>query len=93
MQKVHQGHDIISLFELIMKSKREGVGSSIIRDRQRLMLSVITAFFIVIAAAYILNIFNQGLEQRLILTSGTEKTAFQPGKFISQSISQGYIGK
>lgn len=90
MQKVQQGHNVLSLFGASAQSQalNEKIASN------GLAVSLISAFFIVLAVGLMLGASNKILSTPTTMAATTvieEKVAFTPGQFISEKISQGYL--
>ncbi|MDX9893765.1 MAG: hypothetical protein RB292_05180 [Patescibacteria group bacterium] len=91
MQRIHPGHEVLSLF---------GIPSAVkALDRQfttrNIVVSLASAFFIVLLASLLLNlftpapaVFSVSAETPLV----EEPAAYQPGSYITNQISRGYLG-
>lgn len=93
MQKIQPVHEVLSFFgvaapDRALKSKTKS---------QSLAFSLISAFLIVIAVSLILNISTGSVATSAsasptVIVSANEPVAYQPGQFISERISRGYLG-
>jgi len=92
MQKVLPGHEVLSLFG--MAAPAQALNKKIVNNG--LAMSLISAFFIILAVSLILSAADRILATRspvaAVIAIEEEKTAFIPGQFISAEISRGYTG-
>jgi len=93
MQKVHPGQEVVSVFGIATESKKDNAKLALQHGKQRLVLTLITAFFIVFAAAAVLNYMNQRFEGPAVVESLNEPVAYQPGQYVSNEIFKGYTSK
>lgn len=89
MQKVHQGQDIISLYNTLVQTR---VGQ-IIKVKHGLLIALISAFFVGIFAIAVLQISRNYSILSSNPPSFEEKVAYEPGNFINQYIAKGYLGR
>ena len=95
--KIQAGHDVLSLFgmsgnsqALTKKSKQNAHGN--------FMFTLVGAFLIVVMFGFAANMITQNLSTTSASASNKAPAedilpvAYQPGQFISQKISQGYLG-
>jgi hypothetical protein len=92
MERIQLGHEVLSLFGManpqLALSKR--------LSKHRLLVSLVSAFFIVLMASWVLSVTVQALGQsfRPVSYSGVnDRVAFQPSQAVSVSLSQGYLSQ
>jgi hypothetical protein len=92
MQKVHAGHDVVSLFNIASKPRQLSQGNP---GALAKVLTVVSAFLVVVVAATVFNFLSQSLESktRAARALSGEPVAFQPSQAISKGITSGYFGK
>jgi len=92
MQQVQPGHEVLSLFGIA--NKNQALGKKIASNG--LLVSLISAFFIILAVSLILGVATKILgptSSSLAVNSIQEEiVAFEPGQSVSQEISRGYLG-
>ena len=84
MAKIHQGHDILSLFGIVQDNKV--LNQNIVASRN-LLVSVISAFFIVLAVSLFLRISTgfitgQAVASTPVSPAVEEPAAYLPGQYI-----------
>ena len=94
MKTIQSGHDIFSLF--ISEAKIQALTQKI--PNYGLVKSLVSAFFIVLLAGFILGLAQRALTADTINSAPAtldfqEKTAFIPGQFITGQINQGYLSR
>ncbi len=92
MQKVHPGHDVLSLFGMAQPHQERVI------SLQRLALSASGAFLVVLAVSFALSLVTKAEQVATPATMststiGTEPVAFEPGQFISPHITRGYLSR
>ena len=94
MSKVASNHGAISLWEITAKVKQLGKNFSN-SSKKSLIVSLISAFFIVIVFALALKFTDQFLTNftKPSLAQEEEKTAFVPGQFVSEIVYRGYLAR
>jgi len=91
MQKSHHFWSAMSLFGVATKRQQEISNEN--PQKQRLFLTVVTAFFVIIAAGLIFQFTVNTLEARQVSAFETEAAAFQPASPVSAEIFKGYASK
>ncbi|MBI3290726.1 hypothetical protein HYZ76_00420 [Candidatus Falkowbacteria bacterium] len=90
---IHPGHEVLSLFGISTQALNKKT------DNQRLIISLISAFFIVLAVSLILSFSSRLLASGQASAGATASTvpeqpaAFVPGQFITAEINRGYLVK
>lgn len=89
MERIQPGHEVLSLFGINIKNE------ALNKANYRLVISLISAFFIVLVISLILGVATKVLEKSPSAAAAgileEEKVAFTPGQFISEKIRQGYM--
>lgn len=92
MKTIQPGHDVISLFGMATKNRALSEKTT----NNGLVISLVSAFFIILAVSLILSVSTKILgptSNTIAAQSVTdEKVAFEPGSFVSNEISRGYLG-
>lgn len=94
MQKIQPVQEMLSVFGLA--SPRQALTTS--SKSHSLAFSLISAFLIVLSVSLVLRLSTTALSSNTTATAATttsvskEAVAFQPGAFVSEKISQGYMG-
>ncbi|MEK7203083.1 MAG: hypothetical protein AAB653_02095 [Patescibacteria group bacterium] len=91
MEKIQPGQEVVSLFNF-SSPKQSNFGIKLALAK---VFAVVSAFFIVIAAAFILNFFSQRLELKTKVAGAAvdEPAAYERVQSVSQVIANGYFGK
>jgi len=91
MQKIQPGHEVLSL--LGMAQKNQALKNQI--NRRNLVISLIGAFFIILAVSLVLNLSTQALSRPsrsvAVVADLNEPAAFEPSQLVSQEITRGYF--
>ncbi|MDD2807284.1 MAG: hypothetical protein PHW95_02040 [Patescibacteria group bacterium] len=90
MSRPQPVHEMLSLFGF--NAQANALSQKI--AKYRLAISLLSAFFIVLAVAFLMNISENVIKAKAVVPSATieERAAFIPGHFISDKISLGYLG-
>jgi len=98
MDKIHPGHDILSVLCPPLKARNRTIGA--LTDRilsKGLLVSIVSAFLIVLTVAFALQLTSVALEQKVSLSAAQaqveHKVGWLPGQYIAPEISSGYIGR
>lgn len=87
MTTIQPVQEVFSLFGVVLKAKALKKNAN-----YHLAMSLIGAFFIVLAAAWVLSLLSNSGSAAASVKE--EKTAYLPGQFIGQHFNQaGYIGR
>ncbi len=89
MQKVHQVQDTLSLYNVFAQIR---VGQ-VVKVKHGLFIALISAFFVVCFALAALQVSHNFSVFGSGYANPEEKVAYEPGMFVSQDISMGYLGK
>lgn len=98
MPKIHPGHEVLSLFGMA----HNNIALNQAAASKSLAATLISAFFIILTLGAILALstgsftFNlPQLAQSISASSvsSVEPVAFEPGRAVSQKISQGYLSR
>ncbi|NUM25888.1 MAG: hypothetical protein HUU49_04745 [Candidatus Buchananbacteria bacterium] len=90
MSKIQSGHDVLSLFGMVQYNK--ALPQSLIS--RQLLVSLISAFFIVIAVGLLLRLSTNLLSNQSTVEAAPlieQSAAYLPGQLVSEKLSQGYF--
>lgn len=98
MEKVYPGHEILSVLCPPLKSRRklfEALTEKILN--KGILVSIVSAFLIVLVTAFALRLVSVVVEQKLALSAAQaqleEKVGWLPGQYIALEIDQGYLSR
>jgi len=96
MEKVHPGHDILSVLCPPMKARTRRFSALTEKIlHQGLFVSIVSAFLIVLAVAFALRFASTTLEQKAALSAAQaqveEKVGWLPGQYINLEINGSYL--
>jgi len=89
MQKVNQGHNVIS-FNSVLSQEKIG---QIFRVKRGLIIAIVGAFFITSILITAMNSIYSAMNFSGSSSGIDEVVAYIPGSFVSNDIAQGYLGK
>ena len=98
MQKVHSGHDILSVLCPPIKAKPRFFSALTEKVLSKgILISIVSAFLIVLASAFALRFASVAIEQKLALNAAAaqveQKVGWLPGQYIASEMGGGYLNR
>lgn len=91
MKTIQPSHEVMSLFDISSKTQALSQKS----PNRGLILSIVSAFFIVAVLGLFLNFIQAAVNGQeasaALIVSDSEIAAFVPGQFVTDQISRGYL--
>ncbi len=95
MEKVYPGHDVLSVLCPPIKTRTKTFGALTEKILSKgLLISIVSAFLIVLIAAISLRLASTAIENKVALSTAQaqveQKVGWLPGSYIEQELNSGY---